>query len=55
MVHWSMRNYRRVADEVDICRGRDMVGLFRFLISLLVPFYSNAGYNSQTIPLLGLS
>jgi len=53
MVHRSMRNDSRVADEMYI--KRPLLALEDFLLSLLVLLYSKASYDFETVPTLVLS
>jgi len=55
MVHRSMRNGSRVADELYIKESVDGVGGFPFLLSLLVLLYSKASYDFETASTLVLS
>jgi len=55
MVHWSMRNGSRVADELYRKRGVVGIGGFPFLLSLLVLLYSKASYDFETASTLVLS
>jgi len=53
MVHRSMRNGSRVADELYI--KRVLTVLEDFLLSLLVLLYSKASYDFETASILVLS
>jgi len=48
MVHKSLRNGSRIADELYINRGLDGVGGFSILLTLLIRLYSKASYNFDT-------
>jgi hypothetical protein len=55
MVHRSMKDNSRVADELYIKRVLFGVGGFPFLLSLLVLLYSKASYGFETVPTSVLS
>jgi hypothetical protein len=55
MVHRSMRNGSRVADELYIKRGLWALEDFLFFLSLLVVLYSKASYDFEKVSTLVLS